>query len=61
MTPALRGAGINIVAIHHHMTHETPRMLFLHYWGKGQSQDLAKGVRLALDAQASAGKPVKAQ
>ena len=29
---ALRGGGINIVAIHQHMTGETPRMLFLHYW-----------------------------
>ena len=26
----LRGAGINIVAIHNHMTHETPRYFFLH-------------------------------
>jgi len=28
---ALRGGGINIVAIHQHMTGESPRMLFLHY------------------------------
>lgn len=48
---AMRGAGINIVAIHQHMTHETPRILFLHYWGKGKAVDLAKGVKAALDAQ----------
>jgi hypothetical protein len=56
---ALRGAGIQIVAIHHHMTNESPRMLFLHYWGKGRSLDLAKGVRSALDAQAAVIKPRK--
>jgi hypothetical protein len=48
---AMRGAGINIVAIHQHMTHEVPRTLFLHYWGKGKALDLAKGVKAALDAQ----------
>jgi hypothetical protein len=46
---ALRGAGISIVAIHHHMTHEEPRILFLHYWGVGRTDDLARGLRRALD------------
>jgi Domain of Unknown Function (DUF1259) len=46
---ALRGAGISIVAIHHHMTHEEPRILFLHYWGVGSTEDLARGLRRALD------------
>src|SRR5712691_12173602 len=32
---ALRAEGINIVAIHSHMTHEQPRILFFHYWGRG--------------------------
>lgn len=50
---AMRGAGINIVAIHQHMTAEEPRMLFLHYWGKGPARDLAAGVKKALEAQAS--------
>ena len=49
---ALRGSGINIVAIHHHMTHEEPRYVFLHYWGRGQTTDLAKGVKIALDKTA---------
>lgn len=48
---ALRKANINIVAIHHHMVGESPRMLFLHYWGVGPAADLAKGVRAGLDAQ----------
>jgi hypothetical protein len=50
---ALRKGGINIVAIHQHMTHEQPRYIFLHYWGKGHAQNLAKVVKNSLDAQAT--------
>ena len=46
---ALRHAGILIVAIHQHMTGEEPRVMFLHYWGVGPAEDLARGVRSALD------------
>jgi hypothetical protein len=46
---ALRAAGIDVVAIHNHMTGEQPRIVFLHYWGVGGAGDLAKGVRAALD------------
>lgn len=45
---ALRTNGINIVAIHQHMTMESPRMIFLHYWGKGNAENLAKTVKDAL-------------
>jgi len=48
---ALRGAGINVVAIHNHMTEESPRTVFLHYWGVGSTGELAKGLKTALDAQ----------
>ncbi|HNX36072.1 MAG TPA: DUF1259 domain-containing protein [Kiritimatiellia bacterium] len=48
---SLRKAGVNIVAIHHHMSGETPRTLFLHYWGKGKAADLAKAVKAALEVQ----------
>ena len=44
----LRGANINVVAIHQHMTGEEPRIMFLHYWAIGKAEDLAKGVRGAL-------------
>ena len=47
----LRGEGINIVAIHHHMTQETPRYIFLHYWGKGSTESLAASLKKTLDAQ----------
>jgi hypothetical protein len=49
---ALRAGGINIVAIHHHMTGEQPRILFLHYWGRGPAAQLAKAVKTALDLTA---------
>ena len=45
----LRKNGVNIVAIHSHMTGETPRTLFLHYWGRGGAADLAKALKAALD------------
>jgi Domain of Unknown Function (DUF1259) len=48
---ALRGAGIHIVAIHHHMVEESPRTVFLHYWGVGPTRVLATGLKAALDAQ----------
>jgi hypothetical protein len=49
---ALRGAGIHIVALHHHMIEESPRSVFLHYWGVGPTHELAKGLKAALDTQA---------
>ena len=49
---AMRKEGINIVALHHHMSQEEPRILFLHYWGKGQARALAQSLRIVLDAQA---------
>ena len=46
---ALRTNGIDVVAIHHHMTATTPEVYFLHYWGKGPAQKLASGVKAAVD------------
>jgi hypothetical protein len=50
---AMRKEGINIVAIHQHMSHESPRYFFLHYWGKGKAPDLAAALKRVLDAQAA--------
>jgi len=36
---------INIVAIHQHMTHEEPRIMFFHYWGRGSAKDLAQAIK----------------
>ncbi len=46
---ALRGGGIDVVAIHNHMTNENPRIVFLHFWGVGPSDGLAKTIKAALD------------
>src|SRR4051812_3975221 len=46
---ALRANGIDVVAIHQHMTSTQPAIYFLHYWGKGPAQQLATGVRAAID------------
>jgi hypothetical protein len=61
---ALRGNGIDVVAMHHHMIGTRPIVIFLHYWGRGRADALARGVRAAVDAtgarvstRSSAGKP----
>jgi hypothetical protein len=41
--------GIEVVAVHNHMVHEQPKIFFLHYWGIGDAEQLAKGLRAALD------------
>ena len=46
---ALRNNGLDVVAIHHHMTGSRPVIIFLHYWGIGPAESLAKGFRAALD------------
>lgn len=46
---ALRTQGINVVAIHHHMTGSSPTVYFLHYYGTGGAAKLATGVRAAID------------
>jgi hypothetical protein len=46
---AMRSAGLEIVAIHHHMTTDDPKVYFLHYWGRGRADRLAEGVKAALN------------
>jgi hypothetical protein len=45
---ALRGHGLEVVAIHHHMTGTEPTIFFLHYWGTGPIDKLAGGFKAAL-------------
>jgi hypothetical protein len=47
---ALGAHGLEVVAIHHHMTDARPVVIFLHYFGIGPATTLAQGVRAALDA-----------
>lgn len=46
---ALRKNGLDVVAIHHHMTGDKPLVIFLHYWGRGPADKLATGFKAALD------------
>jgi hypothetical protein len=41
--------GIEVVAVHNHMVGEQPKIFFLHYWGVGNAEQLAKGLKAALD------------
>jgi hypothetical protein len=45
---ALRKNGLEVVAIHHHMTDTRPTVFFLHYWGTGPAEKLATGFKAAL-------------
>jgi len=38
---------IYIVAIHQHMTHEQPRIMFFHYWRRGRAKEMAGNVKSA--------------
>jgi hypothetical protein len=58
---AMRVGGINIVAIHSHMTHEQPRILFFHYWGRGPAKKLAEAIQGALLVSGLSGVTSQAQ
>ncbi|MDP2052059.1 MAG: DUF1259 domain-containing protein [Acidobacteriota bacterium] len=53
---ALRDHGIEVVAIHHHMTGTQPTVIFLHYWGQGPAEKLAAAVRAAINLTGPASK-----
>ena len=46
---ALRRNNLEVVALHHHMLGESPRIIFLHYYGRGAATTLAQGFRAALN------------
>jgi hypothetical protein len=46
---ALRKNGLDVVAIHHHMTSDRPMIIFLHYWGTGPAEKLASGFKAAVN------------
>jgi len=45
---ALTAHGITATALHNHMLHEEPRLFYMHFWGKGEPDKLAKGLKAAL-------------
>jgi len=46
---ALRANGVEVTALHNHMLDDEPRMFFMHFWGRGEALQLARGLRAALD------------
>jgi len=46
---ALRKNGLDVVAIHQHMTGTQPTIFFLHYWGTGPAEKLATGFKAAVN------------
>ena len=53
---ALRMHNLEVVAVHQHMLEEHPRIIFLHYYGRGPAPTLAEGFRAALDQLGGKGK-----
>jgi uncharacterized protein DUF1259 len=45
----LRKNGIDVVAIHHHMTEERPLVIFPHYCGQSPADKLASAFKATLD------------
>jgi len=45
----LQAHHILVTALHSHMLTEQPRLFFMHFWGQGPAQDVAAGMKSALD------------
>jgi hypothetical protein len=54
---ALRQRGLEVVAIHHHMTTDRPMVIFLHYWGTGPAETLASAFKAGLNELGKHGGP----
>jgi hypothetical protein len=46
---ALTRNGIEVTALHSHMLTEQPRLFFMHFWAIDDAQEMAHGLRSALD------------
>jgi hypothetical protein len=46
---ALRAHGIAITALHNHMLHGTPSLMFMHFWAHDTSANVAAGLKAAID------------
>ncbi len=60
ITAKLQAAGLEQTAIHNHVLHETPRVIYMHVGGHGDAVQLAKGLHDALAVtKLPAGTPAK--
>src|SRR5262249_15578476 len=44
----LEEGGVGVSALHNHLLHETPRVMYIHFEGRGDEVEMAKGIREAL-------------
>lgn len=44
----LEEGGVEIAALHNHLLHENPRIMYIHFVGRGDEVELAKAIREAL-------------
>lgn len=44
----LQQHGLKLTALHNHLLQESPRVVYLHFWGKGDAAKLASGLKQAL-------------
>lgn len=47
---ALSSKDIRVTAMHNHLLEDDPRMVFIHFWAEGKAEDVARGLKSALDA-----------
>jgi hypothetical protein len=47
---ALQAGGLEVLAVHNHLLGESPQVLYVHFEGHGEAQQVAKALRGALDA-----------
>ena len=57
---ALEDNGLEVTALHNHFFYEEPRIMFMHFGGLGPKEQLAKGLRQALDKTATPKAPAVA-
>lgn len=58
---SLRASGFEITALHNHLLDETPRIIYMHYMGRGQAAKLAESLHSALEhSKTPLGKPAAA-
>ena len=49
VTTALVQNGITVTALHNHMITDSPRLFMMHFWAVGKPDDLARGLKAAID------------
>lgn len=48
VVPELVRRGLQVTALHNHLVGETPKVMYLHFWGRGNLRELAQDLRAVL-------------